>query len=76
VGYVDFKKSQSFRNQSSKCPYLLTLFCSGARGNIINGVKQKIILGQKNHANGDYRLDHLVGFDLHGKTVGIIGTEK
>jgi D-lactate dehydrogenase len=20
---------------------------------------------------GDYRLDHLVGFDLHGKTVGI-----
>jgi hypothetical protein len=23
---------------------------------------------------GDYRLDHLVGFDLHGKKVGIIGT--
>jgi D-lactate dehydrogenase len=25
---------------------------------------------------GDYRLDHLVGFDLYGKTVGIIGTGK
>jgi D-lactate dehydrogenase len=24
---------------------------------------------------GDYRLDHLVGFDLHGKS-GIIGTGK
>jgi D-lactate dehydrogenase len=25
---------------------------------------------------GDYRLDYLVGFDLHGKKVGIIGTGK
>jgi D-lactate dehydrogenase len=32
--------------------------------------------GSKLMQMGDYRLDHLVGFDLHGKTVGIIGTGK
>jgi D-lactate dehydrogenase len=25
---------------------------------------------------GDYRLDHLIGFDLHGKKSRIIGTGK
>jgi hypothetical protein len=41
------KKARALGIKSSKCPYLLTLFCSGARGNIINGVKQKIILVKK-----------------------------
>jgi D-lactate dehydrogenase len=25
---------------------------------------------------GDYRLDHLIGFDLHGKRVGLLALEK
>jgi D-lactate dehydrogenase len=39
-------------------------------------LNRKLILGQQLMQQNDYRLDDLVGFDLHGKTVGIIGTGK
>ena len=37
---------------------------------------RKIIPGQKLFTQQDFRLDQLVGFDLHGKTAGIIGCGK
>jgi hypothetical protein len=30
-------------------------------------LNRKIVLGQNLMNMGDYRLDHLIGFDLHGK---------
>jgi D-lactate dehydrogenase len=35
---------------------------------------RKIVTSQLLMALQDFRLDHLTGFDIHGKTVGIIGT--
>jgi D-lactate dehydrogenase len=35
---------------------------------------RKIVESQSLIKNQDYRLDNLTGFDLHGKTVGVIGT--
>ena len=43
---------------------------------LLMALNRKIVLGQELMAKGDYRLDQLVGFDLKGKTVGIIGTGK
>jgi D-lactate dehydrogenase len=43
---------------------------------LLLALNRKLILGQKMMQLGDYRLDHLVGFNLHGKTIGIIGTGK
>lgn len=43
---------------------------------LLLAVNRKLTIGQKLMKMGDYRLDHLVGFDLHGKTVGIIGTGR
>ena len=43
---------------------------------LVLALNRKLILGQQLMHIGDYRMDHLVGFDLHGKTVGIIGTGK
>lgn len=43
---------------------------------LLLAANRKLILGQNLMQLGDYRLDHLVGFDLHGKTIGIIGTGK
>jgi D-lactate dehydrogenase len=37
-------------------------------------LNRKIIEGQMRMRTRDFRLDDLVGFDIHGKTVGIIGT--
>jgi D-lactate dehydrogenase len=43
---------------------------------LLLALNRKLTLGQKMMQLGDYRLDHLVGFNLYGKTVGIIGTGK
>ncbi len=39
-------------------------------------LNRKIVLGQSRMAHNDFSLDGLVGFDLFGKTVGIVGTGK
>jgi D-lactate dehydrogenase len=43
---------------------------------LLLALNRKLVLGQSLMQTGDYRLDHLVGFDLHGKTIGIVGTGK
>jgi D-lactate dehydrogenase len=39
-------------------------------------LNRKIVLGQNLMNMGDYRLDHLIGFDLHGKKVGLLALEN
>ncbi|SKB58786.1 2-hydroxyacid dehydrogenase [Maribacter arcticus] len=39
-------------------------------------LNRKLILGQELMNQNNFILDQLVGFDLHGKTVGIVGTGK
>jgi len=39
-------------------------------------LNRKLIRAQELIQVGDFRLDSLIGFDLHGKTVGVIGTGK
>ena len=39
-------------------------------------LNRKIIVGQKNILQNNFELDDLVGFDLFGKTIGIVGTGK
>jgi D-lactate dehydrogenase len=43
---------------------------------LLLALNRKLVFGQTLMQIGDYRVDHLVGFDLHGKTVGIVGTGK
>jgi D-lactate dehydrogenase len=43
---------------------------------LLLAVNRKLTMGQKLMQMGDYRLDHLVGFDSHSKTIGIIGTGR
>lgn len=37
---------------------------------------RKLIVADKQVHAGDFRVGNLVGFDLHGKTIGVIGTGK
>lgn len=39
-------------------------------------LNRKLLLGQRKMYDGNFSLEHLTGFDMHGKTVGIIGTGK
>lgn len=43
---------------------------------LLMAFNRKIIQGQALLHQQDFRLDTLVGFDIHGKTVGVIGTGK
>ncbi len=43
---------------------------------LLMALNRKIVLGHQLMSRNDFRLDELVGFDLHGKTVGIVGTGK
>lgn len=35
---------------------------------LVLALNEKLVFGQRLMEIGDYRMDHLVGFDLHGKT--------
>ena len=41
---------------------------------LLLNLNRKIQLGQRNMDKGDFRVDPLIGFNLFGKTVGIVGT--
>lgn len=43
---------------------------------LLMALNRKIILGHELMKKKDFRLEQLTGFDLHGKTVGIVGTGK
>ena len=43
---------------------------------LLLALNRKLLLGQLLMQQGDFRLDQLIGFDLHGKTIGIVGTGK
>ncbi|MDO9000645.1 MAG: 2-hydroxyacid dehydrogenase [Bacteroidota bacterium] len=43
---------------------------------LLLALNRNILLSQELIKKNDFRLDKLVGFDLHGKTIGIVGTGK
>ncbi|SFA92579.1 D-lactate dehydrogenase [Flavobacterium swingsii] len=43
---------------------------------LLMALNRKIILGQQLMKKNNFSLDDLIGFDLHGKTIGIVGTGK
>lgn len=43
---------------------------------LLMALNRKLIEANRLFQKNDFRLDTLVGFDLHGKTVGIVGTGK
>lgn len=43
---------------------------------LLMALNRKIVLGQQLMKKNNFSLDDLVGFDLHGKTIGIVGTGK
>ncbi|HEU5291404.1 MAG TPA: 2-hydroxyacid dehydrogenase [Cyclobacteriaceae bacterium] len=43
---------------------------------LLLAMNRKLMLGQQLMDKWDFRIDSLQGFDIHGKTVGIIGTGK
>lgn len=78
VGYdhVDLAKAKSLgiivANVPSYSPYSIAEHAVA----MLLALNRKLFLGQQLMRKNDFRLDELVGFDVHCKTVGIVGTGK
>ncbi len=57
---------------ASYSPYSVAEFAVG----LLLAVNRKIARASARTRDGNFELDGLMGFDLHGKTVGVIGTGK
>ena len=57
---------------SNYSPYAVAEFAVG----MILAMNRKIHRAYQRVREGNFRLDNLLGFDLHGKTVGVVGTGR
>ena len=78
VGYdhVDIQKAKNCNIKVANVPAYSPNAIAEHAVALLMSLNRKIIEGQKLMSKHDYRLDNLIGFDLHKKTVGIIGTGK
>lgn len=74
--YIDLKRARALGIKVANVPTYSQYSVAEHAVALLIALNRKIILGQKLMNMGDYRLEHLIGFDLHGKKVGIIGTGK
>jgi D-lactate dehydrogenase len=78
AGYdnVDLKKAEelgiSVANVPDYSPYAIAEHAAA----LILALNRKVALANRQVHDHDFRVDKLLGFDLHGKTIGIIGTGR
>ena len=78
VGYdhVDLAKAKLIGIKVANVPAYSPYAIAEHTVALLMALNRKILLSQQLMQQNDFRLDKLVGFDLHGKTVGIVGTGK
>lgn len=78
VGFdnVSLKKANSLAIKVANVPAYSPYSVAEHTVALLLAVNRKLLLGQQLMQHHDYRLQHLTGFDINGKTVGIIGTGK
>jgi D-lactate dehydrogenase len=76
VGYdhVDLQKAKSLGIKVANVPNYSPYSVAEHTVALLLALNRKLMLGQKLMAHNDFSLDELIGFDLHQKTIGIIGT--
>ncbi|MBP6180392.1 NAD(P)-dependent oxidoreductase [Flavobacterium sp.] len=73
---IDLARAKSLAIKVANIPFYSPYSVAELAVSLLLALNRKLVLGQMLMQIGDYRLDHLIGFDLHGKTIGIIGTGK
>lgn len=74
--HVDLARARSLAMKVANVPTYSPHAVAELAVGLVLALIRKLVFGQTLMQIGDYRLDHLVGFNLYGKTVGIIGTGK
>ena len=78
VGYdhVDLAKAKQLGIKVANVPAYSPYAIAEHSVALLMALNRKIVLGQELMKQNNFLLDQLVGFDLHGKTIGIVGTGK
>lgn len=74
--HIDLKRARTLGIKVANVPEYSPYSVAEHALALLMALNRKIVLGQQLIGMGDYRLDHLVGFDVHGKKVGIVGLGK
>lgn len=78
VGYdhVDLEKARSLGMKVANVPAYSPYAIAEHSVALLLALNRKLFRSRELMSHNDFRLDELVGFDLFGKTVGIVGTGK
>ena len=78
VGYdqVDLAKAKQFGTKVANVPAYSPYAIAEHAVALLMALNGKILLSQQLMNKNDFSLDQLIGFDLHEKTIGIVGTGK
>lgn len=78
VGYdhVDLAKAKQFGTKVANVPAYSPYAIAEHAVALLVALNRKILLSQQLTNKNDFSLDQLIGFDLHEKTIGIVGTGK
>lgn len=74
--HVDLVKAKSLGIKVANVPEYSPYAIAEHSVTLLLALNRKLMLGQQLMQTGDFRLDKLTGFDLYGKTIGIVGTGK
>jgi D-lactate dehydrogenase len=78
VGYdhVDLKRAASLHMKVANVPSYSPYAVAEHAVLLLLALNRKLLLGQERMKKNDFRLNELTGFDLHEKTVGVVGLGK
>jgi D-lactate dehydrogenase len=74
--HVDLEKAKQLGMKVANVPAYSPYSIAEHAATLLMSLNRKIILSQQLMNQNDFRLDQLIGTDLHEKTIGIVGTGK
>jgi D-lactate dehydrogenase len=72
--HVDLEEAKRLRLRVANVPAYSPYAIAEHAVALIMALNRRLLLADRKVREYDFRLDELIGFDLHGKTAGIIGT--
>jgi D-lactate dehydrogenase len=74
--HVDLEQARSLHLRVANVPAYSPFSIAEHAVAMMMALNRRLLLADRKVRDYDFRLDDLIGFDMHGKTVGIIGTGR
>jgi D-lactate dehydrogenase len=74
--HIDLQKAKALQIKVANVPNYSPYSIAEHAVTLILALNRKLMVAQKQMQNNNFETDNLIGFDLNGKTVGIIGLGK